>query len=224
VSSLTHAAPEVANYPFTTRIPQPGMMVYEDIQIQLIDTPPLAPERLEAWQLAMIEQADMTVLIFGLDDPELLEQTEFVISVFRDRGIPLKPIDRFKIWVLGNKIDLPECRENFDAWRELFDQDFDPTPFSAHSSGDQTRFRQIVFESLEIVRVYTRSPGSSTKRDETPYVLKKGTTVVEAAKAVHKDLAEGFKFARIWGKGKYDGQMVERDYVLRDGDLLEVHT
>lgn len=224
LSRLTHADPEVANYPFTTRMPQPGMMVYEDIQIQLVDTPPLAQERLEAWQLAMIEQADLCALVFGMEDPDLLDQTEFVLSVFRKRGILLSPEDETKIFVFGNKIDLPDCSENFAAWKELFNDAFSPIPLSAISDDDLESFRQLMFDSLGIVRVYTRSPGSAVKRDKTPYVLKQGTTVFDAAKSVHKDLAQSFKFARIWGRGKYDGQMVERDYVLQDGDLLEVHT
>ena len=62
LASLTHAEPEVGDYPFTTRVPQPGMMPYEDIQIQLVDAPPLSRQFLEPWQLAMIRQADVGVL------------------------------------------------------------------------------------------------------------------------------------------------------------------
>jgi ribosome-interacting GTPase 1 len=200
------------------------MMVYEDIQIQLIDTPPLAQERYEAWQLAMIEQADLGVLLFGLEDPGLLDQTEFILSLFQKRDIRFRPSDPAGVLVFGNKVDLPECRENFSAWKELFAGIFEPLSLSAVSTRDLESFRRLVFESLEIVRVYTRSPAAGGKKDQTPYVLRKGTTVLEAAGAIHKDLAAGFKFARIWGKGKYDGQMVERDHVLRDGDQLEVHT
>jgi len=223
LGSLTRAEPEIADYPFTTRMPQPGMMSYEDIQIQLVDTPPIAPERLEAWQLAMVEQADLVALVFGLEDPGLLDQTEYVLSVFQQRGIKLQPASESKVLVFGNKMDLPGCQENFSAWKELFEDAFEPLPFSAISAHDLGNFRQLVFDALDIVRVYTRSPGSNKKKDETPYVLRRGTTVFEAAKSVHKDLAKEFKFARIWAEGKYDGQMVERDYVLQDGDLLEIH-
>ena len=224
LGSLTRAEARIAAYPFTTRVPQPGMMVYEDIQIQLVDTPPIAEEMLEGWQLAMIEQADLSVVVFGLDDPDLLEQTEYVLSVFEQRGIVLGLAERTKVLVCGNKIDVAGCEENFAAWKELFEEVFEPYPMSAISNPYLEGFRKLIFDSLGIVRVYTRSPGSSRKKDETPYVLKQGTTVLQAAKAIHKDLAAGLKFARIWGKGKYDGQMVERDYVLKDGDLLEVHT
>jgi len=47
VAALTHAHPEVADYPFTTRLPTPGMMSYQNVQIQLIDLPPLSEEFME---------------------------------------------------------------------------------------------------------------------------------------------------------------------------------
>jgi hypothetical protein len=31
------------------------------------------------------------------------------------------------------------------------------------------------------------------------------------------------KYARIWGTSVHDGQMVQRDYVLHDGDIVEIH-
>ena len=71
LENLTHAEPKVANYPYTTQRPLPGMMAYEDIQIQLVDTPPLDPETLEPWQLAMIKQADAVLLLFDVNDPNL---------------------------------------------------------------------------------------------------------------------------------------------------------
>jgi hypothetical protein len=54
-------------------------------------------------------------------------------------------------------------------------------------------------------------------------VLRKGSTVLETASAVHKDLAQGLKFARLWGKKVFDGQMVTRYYVLEDEDIIELH-
>jgi ribosome-interacting GTPase 1 len=221
---LTHADPHVADYPYTTRVPLPGMMEYEDIQIQLVDMPPLAPEILEPWQLAMIEQADLAALFFDITDPNLLDQTEFVLSVFADRQVPLEPAGESHVLVFGNKVDLPGGEESFRAWAELFEHSFTPVAFSAKSAEHLEAFRGSLFCALCIVRVYTRNPGSSAEEDLKPYVLKQGSTVLQAARAIHKDLAEGFKFARIWGKGKYDGQMVERDYLLQDGDLLEIHT
>ena len=75
---------------------------------------------------------------------------------------------------------------------------------------------------LEVIRVFTKAPGKKPDL-AAPYVLKRGSTVFEAAQHVHKDFASHLKFARIWGHGKFGGQMVQRDYVLADGDILELH-
>jgi ribosome-interacting GTPase 1 len=223
LSRLTHAEPEVADFPFTTRAPLPGMMSFEDVQIQLVDTPPIAPETLEPWLLAMVENADIAVLVFDVTDPFLLEQTEFILARFEERGIELSTNNRPRVVILGNKVDRAGGAENFRAWKELFEEQFLPVPFSTVSEEQLSDLRKELFELLQVVRVYTKAPGAKRDAEARPYVLKQGSTVVEAANAVHKDLASGFKYARIWGREKYDGQMVERDYVLQDGDLLEVH-
>jgi small GTP-binding protein len=219
---LTHAKPEVAPYPFTTRIPLPGMLLFEDIQIQLVDTPPLSPETLEPWQLAMLEQADVGLLLFDVTDPQLLDQTEFVLEHLSRRGIQLegrKP----KMIVLGNKIDLNSGRANYEAWSELYGSRFSAHPFSTESESDLQRLPRMLFEALDVVRVYTKPPGGKVESEPIPYVLERGARVLDAATAVHKDLAQHFKYARIWGEGLYEGQMVERDHQLRDGDILEIH-
>ncbi len=224
VSRLTHARPEVADYPFTTRIPTPGMMPFEDVQIQLVDMPPLAPEVYEPWQMAMIEQADTFLLMFDVNDIELLEQTEYVLQLFDQRGLSLaaRQAER-RALVLGNKVDLPGGPANFETWLELFRERLDPRPFSVHSEADLMQLRRDLFLSLAVVRVYTKPPGAKLDPSQAPFVLKTGSTVLDAAAAVHKDLAAGFRFARIWGQGLYDGQMVERDHVLHDKDVIEIH-
>ena len=224
LASLTHAAPEVADYPFTTRVPQPGMMAYEDIQIQLVDTLPLSPQSLEAWQLAMIKQADLALLLFDVNDPDLLEQTEFVLSALEKKGISLDGTSPPEVVVLGNKTDLSGGRENFKAWQELYRERFQAEPFSALLEGDLVQIRKRIFHLLRIVRIYTKAPGKKPEENPSPYVLEKGSTIQDAAVTVHKDLGESFKFARVWGRTKFEGQMVERSYVLEDGDLVEIHT
>ncbi len=224
LDSLTAASPEVADYPFTTRVPQAGMMAYEDIQIQLIDMPPLAPETLEAWQLAMLEQADVVLLMLDVNDPQLLDQTEFVLEKLGQRGIELSPEAAPRVVVLGNKVDQPSGEENFAAWQELYADRFRALPFSARRQLDREQLRSRLFELLEIVRVYTKRPGHGPEKDGAPYVLGKGSTILDAAAAVHKDMAENFKYARVWGTTLFDGQMVERTHVMEDGDVVEIHT
>ena len=223
LTQLTEAKPEVADYPFTTRAPQPGMMAYQDIQIQLVDTPPLAAEVLERWQLAMIQQADTVVLLFDVNHPDLLEQTDFILEVTQQRGIQLDEKRQPPIVVLGTKTDQIEGQANFSAWCELYRDRFRAQPFSVLSGADLERLRQKIFELLRIVRVYTKAPGKKPQENPTPYVLKRGSTILDLASTVHKDLSHNFRFARVWGKDTFEGQMIERNYVLKDGDLVEIH-
>ncbi len=220
---LTKAEPEVADYPFTTRIPLAGMMPFEDVQIQLIDTPPLAPETLEPWQLVMIEQSDITLLLFDVNDLLLLDQTEYVSKLLAERGIQLSEQSRPKVVVLGNKVDLPQGPENLTAWQELYEERFQAHPFSVMREEDRECLRRQLFDRLEIVRVYTKRPGNAVDEKATPYILPKGGTILDAAASVHQELAERFKYARVWGKTLFDGQMVERTHVMEDGDVVEIH-
>lgn len=223
LKNLTRAEPKVAQYPFTTQKPLPGMLPYQDIRIQLVDTPPLAPEILEPWQLVMIQQADAGLLLFDVNDPNLLVQTDFVLAAFGDRQIVFDGSQGPPLFVLGNKIDDPQGKENFSAWQELYQENFQAEPFSALSEEDLGKIPKLLFDALEIVRVYTKAPGEKPEAHPTPYVLKQGSTIFDVALTVHRELAQNFKFARVWGKAKFDGQMVERSYLVEDGDLVEIH-
>ncbi len=223
LTNLTHAQVEVADYPYTTRMPQPGMMPFEDILIQLVDMPPLSPESLEPWQLAMIEQSDLALVVFDVNDSELLEQTEFILSKLEERGIAIAPTQRTELVFLGNKFDQPQGELNFSAWRELYQDRFQVEPFSAVAPTYLEELRQRLFKLLDIVRVYTKPPGKKPERATDPFVFPRGSTILDAAATVHKDIAQSFKFARVWGHARFEGQMVERSYVLEDGDIVELH-
>ena len=83
-------------------------------------------------------------------------------------------------------------------------------------------FRQAVFELLEVIRVYTKAPGKKLERT-APYVLKRGSRLIDLAAHVHQDFLAQLKYARLWGHGKFEGQMVNRDHVLEDKDVVELH-
>jgi hypothetical protein len=76
---------------------------------------------------------------------------------------------------------------------------------------------------MAVVRVYTKTPGHKLEKT-APYVLKRGTTALQVAEHVHKDIAQHLKYARVWSEGKYDGQMADRHYLVQDGDVIEFHT
>lgn len=227
---LTHATPEVASYPFTTRLPIPGMMPYEDIQIQLVDLPALDPQFGEAWVSQVIRGADALLLVVDLAALDLLDEIENSVALLEKAKVRLGPQKDLPYGyvakptlVVANKVDLPGARENFDAFTELYAGRFPATAVSAETSAGLEEFKRAVFEMLGVMRVYTKEPGK--KADLTkPYVLPARATVAELAGRVHKDILANLKYARVWGHGRFEGQMVHRDYRLADRDVVELHT
>src|SRR3989442_3466429 len=74
VRALTHATPEVADYPYTTRIPIPGMLIFENVRLQLLDLPPISPEYTESWVPQIIRNSDAVLWIIDLSDDGVLDK------------------------------------------------------------------------------------------------------------------------------------------------------
>jgi ribosome-interacting GTPase 1 len=232
VAALTHATPEVADFPFTTWTPTPGMMLFEDIQIQLVDTPPLHREFVEPELIELIRRADLILLMVDVQtDPlQQLEETVALLQEHRiapnhlqhryteQRGLSFLPF-----LVLANKNDDEQSDEDVEIFRELLTDDWPMLPVSVMTGRHLDRLKATVFASLEIIRVYSKAPHKDADR-KAPFVLKKESTVLDFAGKVHLDFVRNLKAARIWGRGVYDGQMVQRDHVLHDGDVVELHT
>ena len=72
------------------------------------------------------------------------------------------------------------------------------------------------------IRVYSKIPGKEADMI-APFILKKGSTVMDFSSKVHKDFSQNLKTAKIWGENVYDGQMVQRNHQLCDGDIVELH-
>ena len=230
VRALTHATPEVADYPFTTRAPQPGMMVFEDIQFQLVDLPPLHPELHESWVYQIIRNADAALLVVDLSDPDLLEDLEMTLAELVKAKVQLGrgPAPEFAGWLekrallIGNKRDLGGAEDDLEILRELYGARFELLAVSAQTGEGLEILRHTVFEMLDLVRVYTKAPGHKLEKT-APYVLKRGSHLIDLAATVHHDFVSQLKYARVWGHGKFEGQMVNRDYVLADKDVIELH-
>lgn len=218
VCSLTHARPEVAGYPFTTRFPTPGMMLYENVQIQLLDLPPISPEFTERWIPQVIRNADLGVLVVDLNDADVLEEIEFIVGTLEQHHLTVPAL------LVGNKLDLDVAEANFAALEDLLGDRFRCLAVSAATGQNLDLFARAVFDLLGLVRVYTKAPGK--KADLTaPFVLHRGQSVLDAARLVHKDFADSLKFARLFRvSADRDGLMVERTHVVEDEDILEFHT
>jgi ribosome-interacting GTPase 1 len=232
VNALTNASPIVAEYPFATYSIIPGMMEYENIQIQLLDTPPLVPGSTLAVLPPNLVRADALLIVIDLSgDP--LSQMETITSELVGMRIGIgesvsendeEEIIRHKkkAMIIGNKIDTEEAVETYEMLEELYRNDFPVTAISAARGTGLEELKIAIFRLLEIIRVYTKTPGQKPDMDD-PIVLPMGSTLADAATEVHKDFAANLKFARIWGSGKHDGVMAKRDHILQDGDIIELH-
>ncbi|MGC9357889.1 MAG: GTPase [Anaerolineae bacterium] len=232
VQALTNAEPEVAAYPFTTWTPTPGMMLVKKVQIQLIDTPPLNGEYVDPELIALIRRADLLLLMLDLQTYPI-EQLEETMSLLGEHRIG-PPHMRSQVaepqrwWflptlVVVNKTDDEMLDEDFEVLQELLGDEWTLLPLSITEERYIERLKETIFERLEIIRVYSKPPGKPTDLS-APFVMKKGGTVEEFAGQIHRDLLEKLQSARIWGTGVYDGQMVGRDHVLHDGDIVELRT
>jgi ribosome-interacting GTPase 1 len=230
LAAVTNAKPEIAEYPFSTFRPTVGMMPFEDIQFQLIDLPPLS-EFTEPWVYSLIRQCDLVALLIDLSSETPTEDLFAALGWLEQARIRLVhhqareregPATVKPALVIGTKSDLPSAAEHLQELRSLIDSQFRVVAVSTVSAEGLGELGRAFFEGLNIVRVYTKKPGQPLKKD-LPYVLPAGSTVTDVARAIHKELAERFAYARVWGSSEFPGQRVERNHIVRDGDLLEFH-
>ncbi len=230
VATLTNADPEVSESPFTTWKPTPGMMLAENVQIQLVDTPPLNRGFVEPELLNLIRRSDLILLVVDLQTDPVGQLEKTIAFLQEHRIVPLCLKDRYTeqrrltfkpLLVLANKSDDEDSDEILEIFRQLLEDDWPLLPVSAATGRNLERMKQAVFEQLEIMRVYSKPPGKEHD-PSSPFVLEKGNTVADFARKVHKDFFEKLKSARVWGSAAFDGQMVQRDYVLHDGDVVEL--
>ncbi len=231
VASITNAAPVVAEYPLATHNALPGMMDFEDIKIQLIDTPPLAPQTIQWWLPPMLRQADALLLMVDLSHEPLTQIKEIknqlgkMHIVIGDAGA--SPDEDIVVWhrkalIIGNKLDLDKNGRNYKALLNESKETLPVLAISAIEGSGLDELRLEIYRILDIIRVYTKAPGQKADLND-PIVLPRGSTLRDAAAAVHKDFAARLKYTRIWGSGKHDGIMAKRGHILEDGDVIELH-
>jgi ribosome-interacting GTPase 1 len=233
IAALTGAEPEVGDYPYTTRSPAPYMMKFENIKVQLVDTPPVAPDDLEADVVELIKATDGVLLVLDLADQETVSILENLLARLKEKRVelqaenPVSPPEpgryQKKTLFIGAKRDSPLAAENLAFLSEYFGKKIAFSPVSADRGDGLDGLKKEIFLLLDIIRVYSKTPGKKADFNE-PFALPKGSTVSEMARAVHKDFFEKLKYARIWRKGSLalQGQMINRDFVLEDEDIVEL--
>nr|KXH69853.1 MAG: hypothetical protein AM324_01895 [Candidatus Thorarchaeota archaeon SMTZ1-83] len=226
--TLTNATPEVAPYPFTTRKPSVGMMEFEDIKIQLVDTPPLSAEPPEWWMTEIIRNTDFLLCVLDLGEEKISERLQSTLNSLEqskvrvgepagDEGYLSKGL-----LVVANKSDMPGAEARFNRLRQYCRGRFGLVQISLNTSKGLEVLRHTIFSELNIVRVYTKTPGEPPDMAD-PLILRRGSTVMDAARAIHKDFASQLRYARVWGGDHFEGQRVEKNYALEDKDVIEFH-
>ena len=233
VASLTRATPEVAPYPFTTTTPAPAMMPWQDVNVQLIDTPPITVDYMESHLHGLVRAADLALLLVDLAGDGGIEQCQDVLdrlSATRTRLGATSYLDESDVglsytrtFLVPNKIDAPEADARLELLHELCPVDFTEHVISAQHGTGLESLREAIYEVMDVVRVYTKLPSAKQPDMDRPFTVRRGSTLLEMAGQVHKDYAEGLKFARVWGSAVHDGTQVKGDYVLHDKDVVELH-
>ena len=226
VFGLTHATPEVADYPFTTREAVPGMMRFEDVAFQLVDLPPIAEEHVEPWVYDIARGADLSWIVVPIENAvDGLERTRRLLDA---KGIALLPAgaasgpNALPSLLVATGIDREGADEDLAIVDELLEHRWRVVPVSVPTARGIDDLGRRTFDALKIIRVYTKQPGKPADR-AAPFTLPSGSSVGDLAMRVHKDLAAAMKHARIWGHSSFDGQVVHAEHVLADGDVVEIH-
>jgi ribosome-interacting GTPase 1 len=232
LARLTRARPEIAGYPFTTTRPVAGMLEVQRVQIQLVELPALSEEFMEPWVPSLVRPADLVLLVADLAEEQAAGTVEVVERILerskvklvrRPHGTPPEIGWAHKRALLvGNKADAPGAAERAAELQVLFGDRLPFLSVSTHTGLNLLALGERVYDALEIIRAFTKPPGKPPSL-ESPVVLPRGATLLDFAETIHKDFAQKLKFARIWGGSKFEGQKVQRDYVVQDGDVVELH-
>ena len=221
VGALSGEPFEVADYPYTTRILQTRMMRYEDIWIQLIDTPALGDESQSMWFGNMLRKADVIALVLSLSDALEVEY-ELVMEEIK-KQLPYVEEEQRSLVTVVNKADLTAYAPSMEAFeKKLVSAKGRVIPVSATQDMNLYLLKRTIFESLGIIRVYSKLPGKKPDLG-APFVLKKGSTTLDLAVKVHKDFVAKLRYAKLWRGTEHNGMMVSKDFVLEDRDVIELH-
>jgi len=230
VAATSNAPVKVTEYPFATPLPVPGMAEYEDVQLQLVDTPPVSNGHVPPGLTGTIRLADIVAIVVDCTaDP--LDQAESTLTLLSGKGMTLRSIPLTDLaeggpglkcgLIIANKADACAA-EDIEALTELYTGRLDVLPLSTTTGRGLAELLSRLWQLLAMVRVYSKEPGGQADKDR-PFTLRIGSTIEDLAREIHRELPDKMKYARIWGEGRFDGQQVHRSEVLKDRDIVEIH-
>ncbi len=233
LATLTRATPEIAPYPFTTHQPLPGMMPWQDVMVQLIDTPPITADYLESYMYGLVRSAELVLLLVDLGADSGIEQCQDVVDRMAQTKTRLGAktylseddvgLSYTRTILAPNKIDLAGASERLELLHELCRLEYEEYVISAKTGAGLEPLRDAIYAAMDVLRVYTKLPNAKEPDRDRPFTVRRGSCLLDLAGQVHKDYLEGLKFARVWGSAVHDATVVKGDYVLHDQDVVELH-
>ena len=230
VATLTNAKANVADFPFATGAPIPGMVTFEDVQIQLVDMPPVTADFIAPGQVGTYRNCDLIAIVIDLSG-DVQEQLRVCMDFLESRSLLIDSETPAydnqgnalgkRAFCICTKADIAQAGA-FETLKKSCKKSFELIEISPVTGAGLEKLSAKFFDMLGIIRIYAKPPGKPADMTE-PFTLPVGSTVMDLAEAVHRQLAEKLKSARIWGTGVYDGQNAQRNHVLNDRDIIELH-
>jgi len=212
LAATTNAAAKVADYPFTTIVPQPGVWLQDDVPIELVDTPPMTREHVPAGLMGTIHNADVIALVAEANDAAL-EQVETVLDILCSRNLTLSSVARNGLpdlvgavanlkpgLIILNKADAgdpPVLQALADLYSGKAGNTLEIVAVSAAARQGLKELFQHLWRLLAMIRVYSKEPGKPPDLHK-PFTIPIGATIADLARQIHRDLPERMKFARLW--------------------------
>ena len=223
------------------------MIPYEDVNLQLVDLPPITGEYTVSWIVNALQPADAALLVVDVGTPECLDLLGGLMSALAsrersascpngsgtgsrggcrewrgDRG-PVRDSGFRPALVAARADESPDAEEELEVLQDLLEIRYPAMAVSARTGAGLEVLAKWLFESLEVVRVYTKAPGRPPDYGQ-PFTVRRGDTVHDVARMVHKEIAESLRFGRLWRSGATNGRQVGRDFCVADRDVLELVT
>ena len=230
VAALTNAKVNVADFPFATSTPAPGMVTFEDVKIELVDMPPITADYSAPGQVGTYRNCDIIAIVIDLSG-DVLDQIGVCMDFLESRSLLIgsgTPAHDSQGNALGKKAfcictksDIAEPGA-LESLKDLIEHPFEFVEISTNTGEGLDELAAMFFRLLDIIRVYAKPPGKPPDMTD-PFTLPAGSTVTDLAYVVHRQLAQKLKSARIWGTGVHDGQNAQRNHILSDKDIIELH-
>jgi small GTP-binding protein len=208
LQALSSIQIKTGDYAFTTTRPVPSVTLIHDCRVQLVEIPGLIEGAAEdrgggKALLGVLRGADAMVLCHAANTP--VGDLATIRAELEAAGIEKRAI------IAVTKLDEADESRVDEVARAAGLPAIGVTVLDDESLN---RLRDRLWELTGLIRVWLRGEAQA---------LVPGSTVVDAARAVHHELADACLGAHVTGpSAKFEGQRVGREHVLLDGDVVEI--